>query len=297
MDSNLVRLGIAPIGWTNDDMPELGGEIPFEQCVSEMALAGYEGTEVGGKYPKDPTALTSALSLRKLQVCNAWCSTFLTSKPIDFTVNAFREQCAFLRAVGATVVGISEQGGSVQGDPAIPVLKGKPIFDDGAWTSLADGIKILAGHAREFGITLTFHHHMGTGVQTAAETRKLLDMTDPDDLGLLFDTGHFAMSGELPVAVLEEFLPRVRHVHLKDLRPNIAERVRSEDLSFLDAVRAGVFTVPGDGSIDYAPIFSLLEGAGYKGWMVVEAEQDPAIANPLEYAMKGRAYIRNTAGL
>ena len=297
MDSNLVRLGIAPIGWTNDDMPELGGEIPFEQCVSEMALAGYEGTEVGGKYPKDPTALNNALSLRKLQVCNAWCSTFLTSKPIDFTVNAFREQCAFLRAVGATVVGISEQGGSVQGDPAIPVLKGKPIFDDDAWTSLADGIKILAAHAREFGITLTFHHHMGTGVQTAAETRKLLDMTDPDDLGLLFDTGHFAMSGESPVAILEEFLPRVRHVHLKDLRPNIAERVRSEDLSFLDAVRAGVFTVPGDGSIDYAPVFSLLEGAGYKGWMVVEAEQDPAIANPLEYAMKGREYIRDTAGL
>lgn len=297
MDAHRVKLAIAPIGWTNDDLPELGGEIPFEQCVSEMALAGYAGCEVGGKYPKNPDVLNAALALRGLRICNAWFSAYLTTESVEDNVTRFREQCVFLRAVGASVVGISEQGGSVQGNPDLPVFETKPVFGDPEWSLLADGIAVLARHAAEFGITLTYHHHMGTGVQTIEETRKLLEITDPDDLGLLFDTGHFAMSGEDPAAALREFLPRVRHIHLKDIRLTVADKARNNRMSFLDAVKEGVFTVPGDGDLDFEPVFRLLEESGYEGWMVVEAEQDPAKANPLEYAQKGRRYIREKTGL
>ena len=297
LEKTKVRVAIAPIGWTNDDMPELGGEIPFEQCVSEMALAGYEGCEIGGKFPKDAAVLKRALDLRGLQVCNAWFSAFLTTRPLEDTVGPFRRQCGFLRSLGTSVIGMSEQGKSVQGDPKVSVHDAKPVFTDDEWTALTKGIHELAGHASEFGITLAYHHHMGTGVQTVEETRRLLESTDESELSLLYDTGHFAMSGEDPAEALEEFLPRVGHVHLKDVRRAVADRVRSEHVSFLGAVRAGVFTVPGDGGIDYGPLFKLLEDASYEGWLVVEAEQDPALANPLEYAMKGRRYIRETAGV
>ncbi len=297
LDSNKVSVAIAPIGWTNDDMPELGGHIPFEQCVSEMALAGYAGCELGSQFPTDPAVLKRELSLRGLAVCNAWFSAFLTTPPLEETVNAFRRRCALLRGLGARVIGISEQGRSIQGRIDVPVYEAKPVFDEREWRALTDGIRTLAHHASEFGLTPVYHHHMGTGVQTVDETRRLLAETDPGDLSLLFDTGHFAMSGEDPAAALEEFLPRVAHVHLKDLRRNIAEKARRERMSFLDAVRAGVFTVPGDGDIDFAPLFDLLAHADYRGWMVVEAEQDPRRANPLEHAIKAREHIRTTAGI
>jgi inosose dehydratase len=297
MNAGKVKLGIAPIGWSNDDMPELGGHIAFEQCVSEMALAGYEGCEVGRKFPKGPEVLLPALNLRHLRICNAWFSAYLTTRPLEQNISAFRAHCGFLNVVGAKVVGISEQGGSIQGDKSMPVFERKPVFGQTEWDLLFDGVRALSACAAEYGIALTYHHHMGTGVQTTEETRRLLDGTDPTDLGLLYDTGHFALSGEDPAAALEEFLPRVKHVHLKDVRADVAVRVRNNGMSFLDAVRAGVFTVPGDGSIDFRPIFDQLDRAGYTGWMVVEAEQDPAKANPLEYAIKGRRYISQNTGL
>ena len=297
MNPERIKLGIAPIGWTNDDMPELGGHIPFEQCISEMALAGYDGCEVGGKFPKSPEALLPALNLRRLRICNAWFSAHLTTRPLEANVAAFRAHCAFLNVVGAKIVGISEQGGSVQGDRAVSVFERKPVFGRPEWHLLFEGIRVFAGYAAEYGITLTYHHHMGTGVQTVEETRRLLEGTDSGDLGLLYDTGHFALSGEDPAVALAEFLPRARHVHLKDVRPAVAERVRNNGMSFLDAVRAGVFTVPGDGGLDFVPIFDQLDRGGYSGWMVVEAEQDPSKANPLEYAIKGRRYISEKTGL
>lgn len=297
MDRTLVRVAIAPIGWTNDDVPELGGDIPFEQCVSEMSLAGYEGCEVGGKYPRDPEVLGRALSLRRLQICNAWFSMYLTTRPIADTVGPFREHCRFLASVGASVVGVSEQGGSVQGDLSAPIFDAKPVFDDTAWKRLTQGIRELARHASEFGIGIVYHHHMGTGVQTALEVDRLMNETRPEDLGLLFDTGHFAFSGDDYVAVLRKWIGRVGHVHLKDIRKEVLARVIPEKMSFLGAVREGVFTVPGDGQLDFAPVFRFLEAARYRGWMVVEAEQDPAKANPLAYAVKGREYIRRTAGI
>jgi inosose dehydratase len=297
MREKAVRLAIAPIAWTNDDLPELGGGNTFEQCISEMALAGFEGCEVGNKYPKDPQVLKHYLDLRGLTICNAWFSSFLTTRPYAEVEEAFLAHRDFLHAVGARVIGAAEQGHSVQGKQDVPVLEGKPQFTEEEWKLLADGLNRLGERAREKEMTLTYHHHMGTGVQTSDEIDRLMQMTDPALLSLLYDTGHLVFSGEDYQAVLERHITRVRHVHLKDVRRTVLERVRAEKMSFLAAVKAGVFTVPGDGSIDFAPVFRMLRAGKYRGWMVVEAEQDPAVANPFEYALKARRFIREKAGL
>lgn len=292
MDKSNVKLAIAPIAWTNDDLVDLGAENTFEQCVSEMALAGFSGSEVGNKYPKDPKVLKPMLNLRGIQICNQWFSSFLTTKPYEEVEKAFVEQLDFLEAMGASVIGPAEQGHSVQGMQDTPVFDGKPTFTEEEWEKLATGLNKLGKIAHDRGFKLCYHHHMGTGCQTIAETKKLLEMTDAKYVYLIFDSGHFAFSGEDPVEALKMFVERVGHVHLKDVRKDVLERVHSEKMSFLDAVRAGAFTVPGDGMIDFPSIFKILEAHNYKGWMVVEAEQDPAKANPLEYAIKARKYIR-----
>jgi inosose dehydratase len=296
MEEQTIKLGIAPIGWTNDDLPELGGEIPFEQCVSEMALAGFSGSEVGNKYPRDPELLNQKLKLRGLTICNAWFSSFLTTKSYGEVEAEFIRHRDFLYAVGARVIGASEQGRSIQGAEE-PIFDNKPVFTGGEWERLTVGLNRLGRLAAEKGMKLTYHHHMGTGVQTAAEIDRLMDNTDPECLGLLYDTGHLVFAGEDHIGVLRKWLKRIGHVHLKDLRREVRERALAEKWSFLRAVKAGVFTVPGDGSIDFKPIFEALKGAGYRGWWVVEAEQDPARANPLEYALKARAYIKEAGGV
>ena len=291
-----VRLGIAPIGWTNDDMPDLGAENTFEQCVSEMALAGFTGCEVGNKYPADRAALKKALDLRGLTVCNRWFSSFLLSKPFDAVAKAFEAQLDFLAFLGAKVIGASEQSGSIQGTEKA-VFEEKPVMDGREWQVLCEGLNRLGGIANARGMRLTFHHHMGTVVQTEEEIDRLMANTDPAKVHLLFDSGHLSFAGIDPVKVLNKHVGRVAHVHLKDMRPEVVARVKAEGLSFLQAVRLGAFTVPGDGCVDFAPLFAILENAGYEGWFVVEAEQDPALANPFEYALKARGYIREAAGL
>ncbi len=298
MDPKKVRLGIAPIGWTNDDMPDLGAENTFEQCVSEMALAGFTGSEVGNKYPKDPAVLKKALDLRGMQICNQWFSSFLLTKPFEEVEKEARAQLEFLRAMGSKIIGFSEQSYSVQGKLDTPIFGHKYVMNDEEWARLLDGLNKLGKIAlEEYGIALTYHHHMGTVIQTEEETDRFLAGTDPRYVNLLYDTGHFAFAGFDPLAMVKKYVGRIKHVHLKDVRPEVLERVHKEDMSFLNAVRAGAFTVPGDGCIDFEPIFKVLEDAGYEGWMLVEAEQDPAIANPFEYALKGRKYIREKTGL
>ena len=291
-----IHLGIAPIGWTNDDLPELGGEIPFEQCLSEMALAGFEGTEVGNKYPKDPAVLNKALKLRGLTICNAWFSAFLTTKPYEEVEAAFIAHRDFLYALGAGIIGAAEQGHSIQGR-AQPVFEAKPFFTDEEWGRLCEGLNRLGKRAAEKGMRLTYHHHMGTGVQTAGEIDRLMENTDPALVGLLYDTGHLVFSGADHLAVLAKWIHRIRHVHLKDMRPALRDQGIAWKWSFLQAVKAGVFTVPGDGCVDFVPVFHALKEAAYKGWWVVEAEQDPAKANPLEYAVMARSFIREKTGI
>lgn len=296
LDKNKVKLGIAPIGWTNDDMPDLGKENTFEQCVSEMALAGFTGSEIGGKYPTDPVVLKKALDLRGLTICNSWFSSFLTTKPYEETEVEFIKQAKFLKEMGAKVIGVSEQGHSIQGtDKAI--FEEKYVMNDEEWKLLCDGLNKLGAKAKEIGISLTFHHHMGTVVQTEEEVDRMLANTDPELVSLLFDTGHFTYNGADAVAMCKKYINRIKHVHLKDVRPEMIQKVKDEHLSFLQGVRLGTFTVPGDGAVDFEPIFDILAENNYEGYVLVEAEQDPAIANPLEYAIKARKYIAEKTGL
>jgi len=293
-----VKLGIAPIAWTNDDLPELGGENTFEQCVSEMALAGFTGCEVGNKYPKDTTVLAKALDLRGIQICNAWFSTFFTTKPGEETIEEFIKHRDFLHAMGAKVIGCSEQGHSIQGQEKA-IFDEKPSFTDEEWDKLAQGMNKLAQLSAEKGMKVSMHHHMGTGIQTPAEIDKYMEITN-EDVYLLFDTGHIYFSEGTQEAVdnvIEKYADRIIHVHLKDVRPEVLKRAKLEKWSFLKAVKEGAFTVPGDGIIDFDHTFEILEKIGYEGWMVVEAEQDPSIANPLEYAIKARKFIHERTGL
>ena len=293
-----VKLGIAPIAWTNDDLPDLGGGNTFEQCVSEMALAGFTGSEVGNKYPKDPDILKKALELRGIEICNQWFSGFLLTKPFEEVEKEFRAQLAFLKAMGAGIIGVSEQSHSVQGQQDTPIFGHKYCMDDAEWDVFCKGLNRLGKIAAdEYGICLTYHHHMGTVVQDEDEVERMMEETDAKYVSLLFDTGHFKYCGADPLKMVQKYAGRIKHVHLKDIRPEVVEKVKKEDLSFLEGVRQGTFTIPGDGCIDFEPIFRVLEENGYEGYMVVEAEQDPAKANPLEYAIRARKYISEKTGL
>ncbi len=297
LDSKKVFLGIAPIGWTNDDMPELGAENTFQQCVSEMALAGFSGTEIGNKYPSDASTLKRMLDVRGLRIASRWFSSFLISKPLEENVKAFEAELAFLAAVGAKAINVSEQSYSVQGMEKTPIFGHKYVMNEQEWGLLTNGLNVLGKIAAEKGFRLCFHHHMGTVVQTAEETTRMLDETDAKYVHLCYDTGHFVFTGADPVAMLKKYVNRVGHVHLKDVRLPVLERVHKENLSFLTAVREGAFTVPGDGGFDFQPVFDVLDKANYTGWLLVEAEQDPAKANPFEYAKMARSYIAAHTGL
>ncbi|MEG0856954.1 MAG: myo-inosose-2 dehydratase [Terrisporobacter sp.] len=292
-----VKLGIAPIAWTNDDMPDLGKENTFEQCISEMALAGFRGSEVGNKYPKDVKVLRRALDLRNMEIASAWFSSFLTTKPYEETEKEFIAHRDFLNDMGAKVIVVSEQGNSIQGQMETPVFNGKYIMNDEEWKLLSDGLNKLGKLAAQKDMKLVYHHHMGTVVQTSEEIDRLMAMTDENLVYLLFDTGHLVYSGENALDILNKYINRVKHVHLKDIRVNVVDEVKEEKLSFLKGVRKGAFTVPGDGNIDFEPIFEVLAKNNYEGWLLVEAEQDPKVANPFEYALKARKYISEKAML
>ena len=297
LDPKKVKLAIAPIGWTNDDMPDLGGENTFEQCVSEMALAGFKGSEIGNKYPQDVAVLKHKLDVRGLQICNAWFSTLFTSEPYEVTIRNFIAHRDRLYALGARVIGCSEQGDSIQGKDVNIFGDQKAVWTDEQWKLIAKGYNELGALAQEKGMTLTMHHHMGTGVQTVEEIDRFMDIVDPEKVFLLFDSGHLTFAGVDPLPVLKKYIHRIRHIHLKDCRLAIRDQAKREGWSFLTAVRNGVFTVPGDGDVDFGPIFDVIQESGYEGWVVVEAEQDPAKANPFEYAQMARRYIAEKTGL
>lgn len=294
-----VKLGIAPIGWCNDDMPELGGECTFEQIVSEMALAGFTGCEIGNKFPKDPDTLKEALDLRGMRIASRWYSSFILTRDYAEEEKDFVSNLEFLKKLGANRINVSEQSYSIQGKVDVPILdmKNKKVMNDEEWKRICDGLNKLGKVAKDHGFKLCFHHHMGTVIQTLEETEKMLANTDKDLVYLCFDTGHFTFAGEDPLPVLKKYVDRVGHVHLKDMRLKVVDEVKKNNYSFLKAVRSGAFTVPGDGDIDFKPILKVLDEANYEGWLLIEAEQDPAKANPLKYAKIGRKYIADNTGL
>jgi inosose dehydratase len=291
-----VSLGITPTLWWNDDFPLIDIGIPYEQCLSEMALAGFEGCSIGHKYPADLDVLKRALELRGLRISEPWVSTYFTINDMKAqTMQTFVQQVERMGALGGTDIVVAELGRAVHQQP-VAVFANRPTLDDRQWKALCGGLNHLGEVARDNGMRLCYHHHMGTCVMTRPDVDRLMESTDAELVNLLLDTAHLAFAGDDPLALVRSHGKRIKHVHLKDLRAKVVERARADGWSFQEAIEAGVFTVPGDGGIDFAPIFDALADSDFEGWLVVEAEQDPAKAYPLEYALKARAYLREMLG-
>lgn len=298
IDKSKIKLACAPINWTNDDAPELGGELTYQQCLSEMALAGFQGSEVGNKYPTDPDVMNKALKLRNLEICNSWFSCFFTTRPEEFTIEQFIAKRDYLHAVGAKIIGICEVGLSVQGDLSAPLLENTPVLTDEHFEKIARGCEKLGKLAAEKGMKVAYHHHMGTGIQQLSQFNKLMDMTDPKLVYALLDTGHLTYAGEDAVEGFKKHIDRCAHIHLKDVRRSTWEELASKRYSYVGSVIAGIFTTPGDGDmVDWDGVFDVIKNSNFEGWIVVEAEQDPAIFDPLEYAQRSRAFIKEKLGI
>lgn len=299
-DKSKVKVGIVPNMFSNDDLPELGRDITFEQTIDEMALAGYEGTELGSKYPTDAGRLKEELDLRGLKASGAWVSLYFASQggAYEHTLQSFRSQIPFFQAVGIQDIYVAEVTHAVHQQP-VPALANRPVFSDQQWSAMTRGLNEMGKIAAGAGLKVSYHHHTGTAVQDNADVDRLMADTDANYVWLLLDTAHITVGGGDALKLTRDHAKRIGHVHLKQVRANILEQMRKDGMSFWDALKAGIFTVPGDpeGMLDLDPILEILDESGYQGWLLVEAEQDPAKANPLKYAGIARQYIRSKTGL
>ena len=285
-----VRLGVAPIGWSNDDLPELGGDTPLDTCLSEMAQAGYSGTETGGKYPGTAEELGPILQRHGLALVSGWYSGELLVNSVEEEKRRAQGQVDLFRELGAFAFVYGETSNSIQARRDVP-LAGRPSLTDAEMADYGRRVDEFAAWVNETcGAPFAYHHHVGAVVQFEHEVDRFLACT-AHETGLLFDTGHLRFAGGDPIGAIARWGSRIRHVHCKDVRADVLARVDWERDSFLDAVLAGLFTVPGDGMIDFGAVARELMAVGYEGWFLVEAEQDPARANPLEYSAKGRAAL------
>ena len=280
-----VRLGINPITWSNDDVPELGGDTPLETCLTETRLAGYAGTELGGKFPRRSAELRPILQRHGLALVSGWYDGRILEKATAEEWDAVLPHLTLLRDLGCRHVVYADTSRRAENDLWGPVSR-RPKLAAGDWPAYGRKLTQLAERMAEFGVGLAFHHHMGTIVESDEEVGLLMRHTGRA-VGLLYDTGHSAFAGGDPVALVRRHVDRIVHVHCKDTRPDILAQARASDASFMQAVVDGIFTVPGDGSVDYPTILKVLADHGYAGWLVVEAEQDPAKAHPLTYAKLG----------
>ncbi len=290
-------VGINPIVWSNDDFQELGGATTLDACLSEMKAAGYAGSELGHKFPRTSPELAAALAKHGLRLVSGWHSTYFAEKEHEAEMAAARVHLKLLKECGATVFIAAECSRRIYNIADAPLgwTDDRPRLDDAGWTRVARGLTQLAAECKAVGLTLVYHHHMGTVVQTGAELDRL--MAEVPTLGLLFDPGHLAFAGVDPTEVLRRYGARVGHVHLKNVRAAVVKQARAEKWSFRRAVVSGVFTVPGDGSpgdgsVDFLQAFQRLADHGYSGWLVVEAEEDPAKAPPLAKALRTREYVK-----
>lgn len=286
-----VRIGINPLSWMNDDLPSLGGETPLSVALTEGREIGYEGFELGNKFPREPQALKALLAQYDLSLVSGWYSGMLARRSVEEEIAAVERHLDLLAQNGATVMVYGEVTDSIQGAPR-PLFQRPRFFSERQWDAYAARVDAFARHTRSRGVRLAYHHHMGAYVETPADVDKLMARTS-DAVGLLFDAGHITFAGGDPVAELDKHIARVCHVHCKDVRPAVVKLARNRNWSFLDAVLAGAFTVPGDGSVDFPAIIARLKQHGYRGWLVVEAEQDPVIAPSYEYAQKGYRTLRS----
>ena len=289
-----VRIGINPLSWMNDDLPALGGETALETALAEGKEIGYEGFELGNKFPKDGPGLKAKLDEFGLACVSGWYSGFLAEDSVAAEIERCKTHMAKLQYNGVKVVVYGECAGTIQGNISTPLAKRPRFASDALWQGYADRLNAFGAHLQQtYGITLAYHHHMGAYVESPEDIDRLMALTDPAAVGLLYDTGHAYFGGATqPDALLKKHVARVVHVHCKDVRPQVIAQARNDGWSFLSGVLNGTFTVPGDGVIDYDAILSTLHEAGYQGWLVVEAEQDPALAPSYAYAQKGYQTLR-----
>lgn len=284
-----VQIGINPLTWSNDDLPELGGDTPLDVCLAEGKQAGYAGFELGHKFPRDAKVLAPILERHDLALVSGWYSSRLLTRDLDAEIEAVQGHLALLQAMGCSVMVFAEVTGCVHQDPKTPLSR-RPSMTAKEWSVFTDRLNRMASYLIGHGVRMAYHYHMGTVVENEHEIDHLMAETDTD-VGLLLDTGHLMYAGGDPLQLLRRHGDRVVHVHCKDVRPAILALAKKSDSSFLCAVLDGVFTVPGDGCIDFLAIAHELKRLEYDGWMVVEAEQDPAKAPPLEYATTGYQHL------
>jgi inosose dehydratase len=286
-------IGINPLTWTNDDLPSLGGDTPLETCLKEAKEAGYEGVELGNKFPREAAKLAPIMANFRLKIVSGWYSARLLERDSEAEMAAMEGHLSLLKAMGASMMVFAEVTGCVHGDKGAK-LDSRRKLTDAEMDLLGARMTETARRMRARGMRLAYHHHMGTVIETEAEIEALLAKSGPE-VELLLDTGHLTYAGGDPLKLARKYAERIAHVHCKDIRKAVLADAKRRGLSFLDSVLEGVFTVPGDGSVDYTPIFAELKRADYAGWLVVEAEQDPAKAHPLTYARMGCRYMRETA--
>jgi inosose dehydratase len=284
-----VKIGISPISWQNDDLPDLTAAYTMEQALQEAREIGYTGVERGRRMPSDTAGLGAYLTANGLSLCGGWCSGNLLVNDVKTEIEAVRGQVEQFVALGAPCIVYAECSNTVQGNIAVPV-NDRPKFSAADVKAYGAKLSELAKWMADQGMTLAYHHHMGSFIESEDDVNALMEGSTPD-VKLLFDTGHLLFGGADVMRTLDRWADRVHHVHFKDIRPEVVKDVRDNRRSFLDAVIAGAFTVPGDGCIDFQAVTDKLRAMGYNGWIVVEAEQDPAKAPPYEYSKLGYEHI------
>jgi inosose dehydratase len=289
-----IRFGINPIGWTNDSMHWLGDFIPVETCLAEARAAGFSGIELGRKMPKEGKALRGLLDRNGLRLVGGWYSGKLLQRDSRAEIAALNERLALHRACGAEILVYAETSGDIINDVEARRSARPQIDSAQAWKTFGERASEVADHLADQGVSMAFHHHMGTVVESAEDVARLMENTRPS-VGLLLDTGHLTYGGGDPVAAIRTYGARINHVHCKDIRRYALEACRRRDASFSEAILSGIFTAPGDGIVDYPAVFSALKAANYRGWVIQEAEQDPRVANPAIYAELGFAHLDRTA--
>jgi len=285
-----MRIGVNPLSWMNDDLPSLGGETPLSVALTEGRAIGYEGFELGNKFPREPEALKALLAQYDLALVSGWYSGRLAERSAEEEIEAVGPHLELLAKNGATVMVYGEVAQTIQGSP-VPLYQRPRFFTADQWDAYAARVDRFAQYTLSHGVRVAYHHHMGAYVETPADVENLMRRTS-EALGLLLDTGHITFAGGDPLATLEAYASRICHVHCKDVRPEIVKLARNRDWSFLEAVINGAFTVPGDGAVDFAAVIASLKRHGYRGWLVVEAEQDPTVAPSFAYAQLGYRTLR-----
>lgn len=288
-----VRFGVSPIAWVNDDMPELGADTGVETILADAAEIGFEGVELGGRFPREPKTLGPMLRGFGLDLIGGWYSTHLLTRSAEAEIAALQPHLALLKALGSRVFIVAETSNAIHGDRARPLAE-TPRLAASDWAGFGARMAEAAAHVQSQGLRLAYHFHLGTVVESEDDLGRFLAAT-PDSVGLVVDTGHAALGGIDAAALIRRRPERVAHVHAKDVRGRVFQALRARRGSFLDGVVAGMFTSPGDGDLDFADTTQALADIGYDGWIVVEAEQDPKLADPRRYSRLGLATLRRAA--